>query len=146
MHTYEIANYGGFVQRMPLYALAFMVFTLANIGLPGTTGFIGEFLTLLGTFQTNSWVAFFVTIGTILSACYALYLYRRIIFGVIEKPNLMGLADLNGREVLVLLPLGLLTIFYGEHPQPIIDASAASIDQIISGFQHAVTATKSAGL
>jgi len=146
MHTYEIAAYGGLVQRMPFYALAFMVFTLANIGLPGTTGFIGEFLTLIGTFQINNWVAFLATFGTILSACYALYLYRRIIFGVIEKPNLMGIADLTGREVVTLLPLGLLTIFYGVHPQPIIDASAASIQQIISGFQHAITATKSAGL
>jgi NADH-quinone oxidoreductase subunit M len=146
MHTYEIDAYGGLVHRMPLYALAFMVFTLANIGLPGTTGFIGEFLTLIGTFQINNWVAFLAAIGTILSACYALYLYRRIIFGVIEKPNLMGIADLTGREVVTLLPLGLLTIFYGVHPQPIIDASAASIEQIISGFQHAVTATKSAGL
>ena len=146
MHTLEIAAYGGLVQRMPLYALAFMVFTLGNIGLPGTTGFVGEFLTLIGTFQVNNWVAFLATFGTILSACYALYLYRRIIFGVIEKPNLMGIADLTGREVATLLPLGLLTIFYGVHPQPILDASAASIEQIISGFQHAVTMTKSAGL
>jgi NADH-quinone oxidoreductase subunit M len=114
--------------------------------LPGTTGFIGEFLTLIGTFQINNWVAFLATTGTILSACYALYLYRRIIFGVIEKPNLLGITDLTSREVVTLLPLGLLTIFYGVHPQPIIDASAASIEQIISGFQHAVTATKSAGL
>ena len=95
MHTYEINAYGGLVQRMPLYAVAFMVFTLANVGLPGTTGFIGEFLTLIGTFQTNTWVAFFATFGIILSACYALYLYRRIIFGVIEKPSLMGIADLT---------------------------------------------------
>jgi NADH-quinone oxidoreductase subunit M len=146
MHTYEIKAYGGLVQRMPLYAIVFMGFTFANIGLPGTTGFIGEFLTLLGTFQTNTWAAFLATIGTILSACYALYLYRRVIFGVIEKPNLMGMADLTSREVVTLVPLGLLTIFYGVHPQPIIDASAASIEQIISGFQHAVTATKSAGL
>jgi NADH-quinone oxidoreductase subunit M len=146
MHTYEIANYGGLVQRMPLYALAFMVFTLANVGLPGTTGFIGEFLTLIGTFQINNTVAFFAAIGTILSVCYALYLYRRIVFGVIERPSLMGIADLTGREVVTLLPLGLLTLFYGVHPQPIIDASAASIEQIISGFQHAVTVTKSAGL
>ena len=146
MHTYEIANYGGLVQRMPLYALAFMVFTLANIGLPGTTGFIGEFLTLIGTFQINNRVAFLAAIGTILSACYALYLYRRIVFGVIDKPNLMGIVDLTSREVATLLPLGLLTIFYGVHPQPIIDASAASINQIINGFAHAVMMTKSAGL
>ena len=146
MHTYDIAAYGGLVQRMPLYAVAFMMFTFANIGLPGTTGFIGELLTLIGTFQVNNWVAFLATTGTILSACYALYLYRRIIFGVIDKPNLMGIADLTNREVVTLLPLGLLTIFYGVHPQPIIDASAASIEQIISGFQHAIAATKSAAL
>jgi NADH-quinone oxidoreductase subunit M len=123
-----------------------MVFTLGNVGLPGTTGFIGEFLTLIGTFQINNWVAFLATFGIILSACYALYLYRRIIFGVIEKPNLMGIADLTGREIATLLPLGLLMLFYGVHPQPIIDASAASIDQLIQGFQHAVTATRTAGL
>ena len=130
---------------MPLYAVAFMVFTLANIGLPGTSGFIGEFLTLIGTFQVNNLVAFFATFGTILSAAYALYLYRRIIFGVIDKPNLMGIVDLSGREIATLLPLGLLTIFYGVHPQPIIDASAASIEQIIKGFEHAITATKIGG-
>jgi len=131
---------------MPLYALAFMVFTLANIGLPGTTGFVGEFLTLIGTFQVNNTVAFFANFGTILSAAYMLYLYRRIIFGVIDKPGLMGITDLSGREVVTLLPLGLLIIFYGVHPQPIIDASAASIEQIIHGFEHAVTVTKSAAL
>jgi NADH-quinone oxidoreductase subunit M len=146
MHTYDIAAYGGLVQRMPLYALAFMVFTLANIGLPGTSGFVGEFLTLIGTFQVNNSVAFFATFGTILSACYALYLYRRVIFGVIERPALMGMTDLTAREIATLLPLALLTIFYGVHPQPIIDASAVSIEQVISGFQHAVAATKTAGL
>src|SRR6202012_1810219 len=105
MHTYEINSYGGLVQRMPLYALAFMVFTLANIGLPGTTGFVGEFLTLIGTFQANSWVAFFATTGIIFSAAYALYLYRRVIFGVLEKPSLMGMTDLSAREIATLAPL-----------------------------------------
>ncbi len=145
-HSLEIASYGGLVQRMPLYALAFMVFTLANVGLPGTSGFIGEFLTLIGAFQVNNWVAFFATTGTILSAAYALYLYRRVIFGVIEKPGLMGIADLSGLEIATLLPLGLLVVFYGVHPQPVIDASAASIDGIIKGFEHAVAMTKTAGL
>ncbi len=145
-HKLEIAAYGGLVQRMPLYAFAFMLFTLGNIGLPGTSGFIGEFLTLIGTFQVNNWVAFIATFGTILSAAYGLYLYRRIIFGVIDKPSLTGMKDLTAREIVTLLPLGLLTIYYGVHPQPIIDASAASIDQIIQGFEHAVTATKTAGL
>ena len=105
MHTLEIAAYGGLVQRMPLYAVAFMVFTLANVGLPGTSGFIGEFLTLIGAFQANTWVAFFATTGVILSACYALYLYRRVVFGVIEKPNLMPIVDLAPREIATLLPL-----------------------------------------
>ena len=146
MHTLEIAAYGGLVQRMPLYAVAFMVFTLANVGLPGTSGFIGEFLTLIGTFQSNTWVAFFATFGIILSACYALYLYRRVIFGVIEKANLRSIVDLGPREIATLLPLGLLVIYYGVHPQPIIDASSASIEAILKGFEHAITATKTAGL
>ena len=145
-HSLEIADYGGLVQRMPLYALAFMLFTLANVGLPGTSGFIGEFLTLIGTFQANNLVAFYASFGLILSAAYALYLYRRVIFGVIEKPALMAMTDLSAREIATLLPLGLLTIFYGVHPQPIIDASASSIESIIRGFEQAVTAAKTAGL
>jgi NADH-quinone oxidoreductase subunit M len=145
MHTYEIANYGGLVHRMPLYALAFMVFTLANIGLPGTSGFIGEFLTLIGAFQVNNRVAFFAAFGLILSACYALYLYRRIIFGAIDKPNLMSIVDLSAREIATLLPLGLLIIYYGVHPQPVLDASAASIESIIKGVGHAISATSTGG-
>ena len=145
-HTLSIDAYGGLVQRMPLYAVAFMLFTLANVGLPGTSGFVGEFLTLIGTFQANTWVAFFATFGVILSACYALYLYRRIIFGVMEKANLRTLLDLSPREIATLLPLGLLVLYYGVHPQPIIDASSASIDVILKGLEQAVTATRTAGL
>jgi NADH-quinone oxidoreductase subunit M len=85
MHTREIAAYGGLVKRMPLYAVVFMVFTMANVGLPGTSGFVGEFLTLLGAFRANTWVAFFATTGVILSAAYALWLYRRVAFGVLDK-------------------------------------------------------------
>ena len=145
-HSLEIASYGGLVQRMPLYAVAFMLFTLANIGLPGTSGFIGEFLTLIGTFQSNTWVTFFATFGTILSAAYALYLYRRIVFGVIEKANLRNIVDLVPREIATLLPLGLLVLYYGVHPQPIIDASSASIDSLLKGFEQAISTTKTAGL
>jgi NADH-quinone oxidoreductase subunit M len=145
-HSLETADYGGLVQRMPLYALAFMLFTLANVGLPGTTGFIGEFLTLIGTFQANNLVAFYASFGLILSAAYALYLYRRIVFGVIEKANLMTIIDLVPREIAMLLPLGLLVLYYGVHPQPIIDASAASIDSLLKGFGQAIAATKTAGL
>jgi NADH-quinone oxidoreductase subunit M len=146
MHTRDIAAYGGLVQRMPRYAVAFMIFTMANVGLPGTSGFIGEFLTLVGAFQANSWVAFFATTGVILSAAYALYLYRRVIFGVIEKPNLMNIADLSRREIVILAPLVVLVLYYGVHPQPIIDASAASIDALIKGFDQALAVTKTAGL
>ena len=112
-----------------------MIFTLANVGLPGTSGFIGEFLTLIGAFQANTWVAFLATTGVILSAAYALYLYRRVIFGVLDKPNLLSIADLSTREIAILAPLVVLTIYYGVHPQPIIDASAASIDAPDQGLR-----------
>jgi NADH-quinone oxidoreductase subunit M len=113
MHTREIAAYGGLVERMPLYAAAFMLFTMANVGLPGTSGFVGEFLTLLGTFRVNIPVAVFATTGVILSACYALWLYRKIIFGKLEKASLMSIRDLNYREVLMLAPLLILTLLFG---------------------------------
>ena len=109
MHTREITAYGGLVNRMPIYAFVFMVFTMANVGLPGTSGFVGEFLTLLGAFKANTWVAFFATIGVILSAAYALYLYRRMIFGELEKPSLAGITDMNAREIIVMAPLVVLT-------------------------------------
>jgi NADH-quinone oxidoreductase subunit M len=131
IHTREIAAYGGLVERMPLYAVAFMVFTLSNIGLPGTSGFIGEFLTLIGAFRVNSTVVAIAATGSILSAAYALYLYRRIIFGVLEKPILKSILDLSPREIAVLAPLFLLTIYYGVHPGPILDGTATSVAQLI---------------
>ncbi|HZY14545.1 MAG TPA: NADH-quinone oxidoreductase subunit M [Beijerinckiaceae bacterium] len=146
MHTREISAYGGLVQRMPLYAVAFMVFTLANVGLPGTSGFVGEFLSLIGAFQANTWVAFFATTGTILSACYALYLYRRIIFGVIEKPSLQGILDLSPREIAIMAPLVLLTIYYGVRPQPVLDPTAAPVEQLVKNFEAALSTTKAAAL
>ncbi len=105
MHTREIAAYGGLANRMPIYAFCFMVFTMANVGLPGTSGFVGEFLTLLGAFKVNTWVAFLATTGVILSAAYALYLYRRMVFGELDKPKLMSIADMNTREIVILAPL-----------------------------------------
>ena len=112
---------------MPLYAVAFMVFTMANVGLPGTSGFVGEFLTLLGTFAANSKVAFFATFGVILSAGYALWLYRKVMFGALTKPALASIKDLAFREGLVLFPLVALTILFGVYPKPVLDMSAASI-------------------
>ena len=140
MHTREISAYGGLVERMPRYAVAFLIFTMANIGLPGTSGFVGEFLTMLAAFQVNTWVALIATLGTILAAGYALYLYRRIIFGKLEKVSLKGLLDLSPREVVILLPLVVLTLYYGVHPQPVIDASMASVDKISKTVQSAQAA------
>jgi NADH-quinone oxidoreductase subunit M len=144
MHTREIAAYGGLVNRMPLYAFAFMVFTLGNIGLPGTSGFIGEFLTLLGTFRVNNWVATLATIGTILSAAYALWLYRKVIFGKLEKPSLFNIRDIGWREGVILAPLIILTLVFGIYPKPVLDISAVSVTQLIDNFQHAVAGVQSA--
>jgi len=145
-HTREIAAYGGLVNRMPRYAVALMVFTLANVGLPGTSGFVGEFLTLIGAFYANTWVALFATTGIILSACYALYLYRAIVFGALDKPTLLTIQDVTFREQLFLVPLLLLIVYFGVHPQPILDASAASVEQLLQGVQHAAAAMRTAGL
>jgi NADH-quinone oxidoreductase subunit M len=131
MHTREIAAYGGLVERMPLYAAAFMLFTLANVGLPGTSGFVGEFLTLIGAFRANSIVVAIAATGSILSAAYALYLYRRVIFGVLDKPSLKSILDLSPREIAVLAPLFILTIYYGLHPAPILEGTATSVAQLI---------------
>ncbi|MBS0234017.1 MAG: NADH-quinone oxidoreductase subunit M [Proteobacteria bacterium] len=136
-HTREIAAYGGLVERMPKYAVAFMVFTMANVGLPGTSGFIGEFLTLLSAFRANTWVAIIATTGVILSAAYALYLYRRVIFGALEKANLKSLLDLSPREVAILAPLVLLTIFYGVYPAPVLDVTATSVKNLVENYQSA---------
>jgi len=146
MHTREIAAYGGLVNRMPLYAFVFMVFTLANIGLPGTTGFVGEFLTLIGTFRVNNWVATLAAVGTILSAAYALWLYRKIIFGKLEKPSLLRIKDISWREIAIMAPLVVLTITFGVYPKLVLDISSASVAQLIDNYQHAVGAVHAAAL
>jgi NADH-quinone oxidoreductase subunit M len=146
MHTREIAAYGGLVERMPLYAFAFMVFTLANVGLPGTSGFVGEFLTLIGTFRVNIPVATLATLGVILSAAYALWLYRKIIFGRLEKPSLMAIRDLGYREIIVLAPLVILTIAFGLFPRPVLDMSAASVKALVQNYQQSVGARKALGM
>jgi NADH-quinone oxidoreductase subunit M len=146
MHTRQIDAYSGLVNRMPWYAFAFMVFTMANVGLPGTSGFVGEFLTLLGAFQVNTWVAVFATTGVVLSAGYALWLYGRVIFGKLEKPSLAGILDMSLREKVILVPLVALTILFGVYPAPIIDATAASVDQLISNYQSAIEGAGSVAL
>ena len=142
MHTREIAAYGGLVARMPRYATAFLIFTMANVGLPGTSGFVGEFLTMLGTFQVNSWVALFACTGVILSAAYALYLYRRVVFGVMTKDSLKSILDLNPREAGMLATLAVLTIFYGFHPSPILDASGPTVAAMVKTHEADLAASK----
>jgi NADH-quinone oxidoreductase subunit M len=146
MHTREIAAYGGLVDRMPFYAAVFMLFTMANLGLPGTSGFIGEFLTLIGTFKVNSSVATLATIGVILSAAYSLWLYRKVIFGKLEKPSLAGILDLDGREIAVFVPLVALTILFGVYPKPVLDVSQASVAALVETYNHALSAAKTAAL
>jgi NADH-quinone oxidoreductase subunit M len=146
MHSREIAAYGGLVNRMPAYAAVFMVFTLANVGLPGTSGFVGEFLTLIGTFKTNVVVATLATLGVILSAAYALWLYRKVIFGKLEKPSLAAITDIGWREIAVFAPLIILTLWLGIYPKPILDVSAASVTALLDNYQHAIGAAKSAAL
>ena len=146
MHTREIAAYGGLVNRMPLYAMVFMVFTMANVGLPGTSGFVGEFMTLLGTFKVSIPTATFATLGVILSAAYALWLYRKVVFGALTKPSLASIKDLTPRESLTLMPLVALTILFGVYPKPVLDMSAASVQQLVNNYNAAVTAVKAAAL
>ena len=146
MHTREIAAYGGLVNRMPLYAAAFLVFTLGNVGLPGTSGFVGEFLALIGTFRVNTWVATLATIGTILSAAYALWLYRKVVLGALTKPSLGLIKDLNYREMITLGPLVILTILLGIYPKPVLDFSAASVTQLLENYERALGAAKAAAL
>ena len=138
MHTREIAAYGGLVNRMPTYAVAFLIFTMANVGLPGTSGFVGELLTLLGVFKVNTWIAAFATLGVILSAAYALWLYRRVIFGSLDKESLKAMLDLSTREKVLLYPLIILVIFFGVYPGPVFDVTQASVDALINNYQAAI--------
>jgi len=135
MHTRMVAAYGGLVNRMPLYALVFLLFTMANVGLPGTSGFVGEFLTLLGSYKANTWVAFFATTGVILSACYALWLFARVVYGKLEKHELEAIPDLDRRELALLVPLALLVVYFGVQPNAILAMSQASVDGIIAAVQ-----------
>lgn len=144
MHTREIAAYGGLVNNMPKYATVFMVFTMANVGLPGTSGFVGEFLTMLGVFRVNTWVAFFAATGVILSAAYALWLYRRVIFGALTKDSLKGLLDLSLREKVIIYPLVLLVIFFGVYPAPVFDATAQSVKSLVTNVTASIGAAQTA--
>jgi len=140
MHTRDIDAYGGLVVRMPAYALIFMLFTMGNVGLPGTSGFVGEFLTLAGVFQVNTWVAFFAATGVILSAAYALWLYRRVVFGDLIKASLKGIQDLTGREKLLFAPLVVMTILLGVYPSLAIDVFAPAVAALLDDVETAQAA------
>ncbi|MBK1635718.1 NADH-quinone oxidoreductase subunit M [Rhodovulum adriaticum] len=138
MHTREIDAYGGLVNRMPAYALIFMLFTMANVGLPGTSGFIGEFLTLAGIFQVNTWVAAVAAVGVILSAGYALWLYRRVVFGDLIKESLRTISDMNGRERAMFAPLVAMTLILGVYPSLVTDITGPSVEALLSQYETAL--------
>jgi len=137
MHTREIAFYGGLVHRMPVYAAIFLLFTMGNVGLPGTSGFPGEILTMVGAFQVNAWVAAGAALGVIFSAAYALTLYRKVAFGVIENPKLDGILDLDAREWVTFLPLIIATLVMGLAPSYVLDFTSISSAAIANAFAGA---------
>jgi NADH-quinone oxidoreductase subunit M len=143
MHTREIAAYGGLVVRMPVYALVFMLFTMGNVGLPGTSGFVGEFLTMAGVYQVSTWVAFFAATGVIFSACYALWLYRKVVFGDLIKESLKTIQDMDRREKLIFAPLIAATIFLGVYPAFVLDVTGPSVQALVDHAETAIAAASS---
>ncbi|MGD9800980.1 MAG: NADH-quinone oxidoreductase subunit M, partial [Parvularculaceae bacterium] len=140
MHTREIAAYGGLVHRMPFYAFLFLFFTMGNVGLPGVSGFVGEFLTMAGAFKVNSWIAFFAAFGVILSAAYALRLYRQVMYGDLTKSNLMTITDVDAREIVMLGLLMAFALLLGVYPKPALDVFAPAVDGLIANFDAALAA------
>ena len=146
VHSREIARYGGLVERMPKYAVVFMVFMLASVGLPGTSGFVGEFLVLVGAFKTNTLVAVLATTGIVLGAAYMLYLYRRVIFGKLEKEDLKTILDLSPREVAIFVPLIIVSFWMGVWPAPFLEVTDASVSNLIEQHKISMNALQSINL
>ncbi len=144
MHTRDIDAYGGLVNRMPAYALVFMLFTMANVGLPGTSGFVGEFLTLMGTFQVNTWVTTVAASGVIFSAGYALWLYRRVVFGDLIKESLKTITDMTGRERAIFAPLVVMTLLLGVYPSLVTDIIGPSTTALISNYDTSLATAEAA--
>jgi NADH-quinone oxidoreductase subunit M len=142
VHTRLIVRYDGLVNRMPAYALIFMLFLLASVGLPGTSGFVGEFLVLVGAFQVNTWVALLAASGMVLGAAYMLYLYRRIFFGKMTKEDLMAILDLNWREKMVFAPLVALVLWMGIYPSSFIDVMAPSVVRLVEGYEASLASAE----
>ena len=135
IHTREISAYGGLVNKMPAYALVFMLFTMANVGLPGTSGFVGEFLTIVGVFKVNTWVAFLATSGVILSAAYALWLYRRVVMGDLINESLRTITDMNSREIVIFVPLAFMTLLLGLYPSLVLDVIGPSVEALLVNYE-----------
>ena len=146
VHSREIARYGGLVNRMPVYAFCFMVFTLASVGLPGTSGFIGEILVLVGTFKVNTAAAMLASTGVVLGAAYMLWLYRRVMFGKLEKADLMNILDINRREVAVFAPLVAVTLWMGIYPRPFLEAIHGSVALLLEQHQAAMKTAAAAAV
>ena len=138
MHTREIDAYGGLVNKMPAYAMIFMFFTMANVGLPGTSGFVGEFLVLVGIFQVNTWVAAVATSGVILSAAYALWLYRRVVMGELIKEALRSITDMTRRAKAIFAPLVVMTLLLGIYPALVTDIIGPSVTALVTDYQAAI--------
>jgi len=141
LHTREISRYGGLAHNMPKYALVFMLFMMASVGLPGTSGFVGEFLVMLGVFQVSSWVALFIATGVILGAVYMLFLYRRVVFGKLEKADVKAMTDLSPREIAIFAPLVVLVLWMGIYPSSFLGPMHASVETLISTYEAALEAT-----
>ncbi|MFY0682487.1 MAG: NADH-quinone oxidoreductase subunit M [Thalassovita sp.] len=144
MHTREIDAYGGLVNKMPAYALIFMFFTMANVGLPGTSGFVGEFLVLIGVFQVNTWIALIATSGVIFSAGYALWLYRRVVMGDLIKESLKSITDMTPREKAIFAPLVAMTLLLGVYPSLVTDIIGPSVEALVHNYDLATAEAPSA--
>jgi len=138
LHTREIARYGGLAKNMPRFAFIFMLMTMASVGLPGTGGFVGEFLVIVGAFAANTWVALLMTTGVILGAAYALWLYRRVVFGKLEKDDLKALTDLTPREIMIFAPIAVAVIWLGVYPSSFLDIMEPSIVYLVDHHNAAL--------
>ena len=136
MHTRLINKYGGIVSIMPKYAIALMIFTLGAIGLPGTSGFVGEFLILIGAFKKSFLVALVASFGVIICAAYMLWLYKRVVFGEIKNNDLKSMKDLDITEVIILSTLSILIIFFGFYPEPLINTVEVSVQNVLEMYNN----------
>jgi len=145
-HVRLISDYGGIAKVMPVFTAFFVIITFSSVAVPGTNGFVGEFLVLLGTFKANTWVAFLAATGLILGAAYALWLYRKIVFGELTKDSLKAILDMKPREIVVFLPLVLITIWMGVYPNSFLDPMAPSVDKLIGDYNAALKLARTAAL